>query len=172
MRKRIYLLKQHQKFLCICCLWLYNNAYHIVASFSFPVLQTVMKIVFCNGERPECSFTFPLPGTEIMVQPLPGIAAYSLTDTWKPGSISWRHIILGMKSRHVRKLYSAFLLITKVYFAFSSGHFCSAYQLSYFYVSFECVYTLLDFEKSVIVSSALGIIYSFTYRGVSKTNNM
>lgn len=99
-------------------------------------------------------------------------AAYSLTDTWKPGSTSWRHIILGMKSRHVRKLYSAFLLITKVYFAFSSGHFCSAYQLSYFCVSFECVYTLLDFEKSVIVSSALGIIYSFTYRGVSKTNNM
>lgn len=75
-------------------------------------------------------------------------------------------------NKHVKNLYSAFLLIDKVYFAFSSGHLFSAYQFSYFCDSFECVYTLLDFEKSVIVFSALGITYSFTYRGVSKTNDM
>ena len=131
-----------------------------------------MKIVFCNGERPECSFTSPLPDTEITLEPLAGTAAYSLTDASKPESTAWRYIILGMKSRHVKKLYSAFLLITKVYFALSSGHLCGAYQLSYFCYSFECVYTLHDFEKSVIVFSALGIICSFTYRGVSITDDM
>lgn len=110
--------------------------------------------------------------TEITLQPLLGTAAYSLTDTLKPEVTSWRNPILGMKSRHVKKLYSALLLITKVYFALSSEDLCGAYQLSYFCYSFECVYTLLDFEKSVIVFSALGIIYSFTYRGVSITDDM
>lgn len=114
---------------------------------------------------------FPLPGTEIMMEPLPSTAAYSLidTETWQYFT---EYFIPGMKSKHVKKLYSAFLLITKVNFAFSSGHFFSAYQFSYFCDSFECFYTALDFEKSVIVFSALGITYSFTFREVTKTNDM
>lgn len=111
------------------------------------------KIVFCNGERPECSFTSPLPDTENKLQPLPGTAAYSLTDTLKPESTAWRYTILGMKSRHVKKLCSAFLL-TKVYFALSSGHLCGAHQLSYFCYSFECVYTSLGFEKVRLFSQS------------------
>jgi len=114
-----------------------------------------MKIVFCNGESPECSFTSTLPDTGITLQPLSATATYSLTDTLKPDSDAWWYIIPGMRSRHGKKQYSGFVLITKVYFALSSGHLCGAYRLRYLCYSFECVYTLLDFERSAIVFSAL-----------------
>lgn len=162
MRKKIYLVIQHYKFLCIYCPWLYNNAHNIVASFSFPRLCSAMQK----------DMNVALPFLFQAQKSCCSILARCLTDTSKLGSTSCRHIILRMKSRHVKKLYWAFLLITKVCFAFSSGYFCSAYQLSYFCDSFECIYTLLDFENGVIVFSTQGITYSFTYRGLSKTNDM
>lgn len=174
MRKKIYLLIQHQKFLCICCLWLYNNAYHIMDSFSFPVLQTMVKIVFCNGERIECSFTFPLPGTEIMMQPLPGTTPYSLTDTLKPGSTLWSISSVGWWTNMSRSCIQLFYWSIKsiLFSVLGISLVLTSSAFSYFCDSLECVCTLLDFEKSVLVFSALGITYSFTYRGVNETNDM
>lgn len=47
---------------------------------------------------------------EITMQSLSGTDAYFPSDIFKPKNTEWKYIIPGMNSRHVKKVYSSFLL--------------------------------------------------------------
>lgn len=70
------------------------------------------KKVFYNEERPKYSFHSFLMRV-ITMQSLSGTAAYFPSDTFKPKNTEWKYKIPGMNNRHVKKVYSSFLIITE-----------------------------------------------------------